>query len=175
MIVKLADIEDRLVVKGETTSLPFKDLEERQFFIDSPVLFELVITRQVDSLRITGPVRSDVTMVCSRCLERFSCAVDANLDIELKPKNLLPQGNEVELKSDDLDIYYYEGDEIDIDPLIVDEVLLGLPMRPLCREDCAGLCQTCGKNMNVESCACHRTVNTVLGEKLKSFLNTQGE
>ncbi len=139
--------------------------------MQSPVLFELV-TKQDDSVRITGPVKSTVTLTCSRCLEEFTCSFDTHLDIELAPKGLLPHSTEVELRADDLDIYYYEGDEIDLNPLIYDEVLLNLPTRPLCREDCAGLCPTCGKNRNIESCSCNQTVNTILGEKLKNFLST---
>jgi len=90
----------------------------------------------------------------------------------VEPKRLLSHEAEVELRPDDLDIYYYDGDEINLDPLIYDEVLLNLPIRPLCREDCAGLCHICGKNKNVESCACSQYASTVLGEKLKNFLNT---
>ena len=171
MIVKLSDIEGRLIVKGETASPVFENLEEKQFTLESPVLFDLVITKLDDSVRISGPVRSTVLMSCSRCLEEFSCSLNTYLDIEMEPKRLLPHGAEVELRPDDLDIYYYDGDEIDLDPLIYDEVLLNLPVRPLCREDCAGLCHTCGKNRNVESCVCSQHASTVLGEKLKNFLN----
>ena len=172
MIIKLSDIEDKLVLKGEMTNSAFENLEEKQFTMESPVLFELLITKLEDSIKIVGQVKSAVTMTCSSCLEEFLCSFDTHLDIELEPKGLVPQGAEVELRPDDLDIYYYEDDEIDLDPLIYDEVLLNIPLRPLCREDCAGLCQSCGKNRNIESCSCHQPVNTVLGEKLKTFLNT---
>jgi len=172
LIIKLSDVEDKLVLKGEMTNLAFENLDEKQFTMQSPVLFELLVTKQDDSVRITGPVKSTVTLTCSRCLEEFTCSFDTHLDIELAPKGLLPHSTEVELRADDLDIYYYEGDEIDLDPLIYDEVLLNLPIRPLCREDCGGLCPTCGKNRNIESCSCNQTVNTILGEKLKNFLST---
>lgn len=171
MIIKLSEIEDKLVLKGEMTNAVFKDVEEREFSIESPVFFELLVIKQDDSIRIAGPVKGAVTMACSRCLEEFSCTIDTYLDIKLAPKGLMPEVAEAELKPDDLDIYYFEGDEIDLDPLVYDEVLLSLPFRPLCREDCEGLCQSCGKNRNVESCSCRQPVNTVLGEKLKSFFN----
>ena len=175
MIIKLSDIEGKLVIKGEMANSVFENIGEKQFTMESPVFFELLVTKQDDSIRITGPVKSAVTLTCSRCLEEFAYTLDTYLDIELVPTMLVPQGAEVELRADDLNIYYYEGDEIDLDPLIYDEVLLNLPMMPLCREDCAGLCHTCGKNRNVESCSCNNPVSTVLGEKLKKFLNTQGE
>jgi len=70
-----------------------------------------------------------------------------------------------------MDVYYFEGDEIDLDPFIYEEVLLDMPSRPVCSEDCKGLCGICGKNRNFEACDCHETSRTLLGEKLKSFLN----
>jgi uncharacterized protein len=175
LIIKLSDIEDKLVLKGEMNTLAFKNLEERQFAIESPVIFEVLIKKQDDNIRITGPVRSTAKMVCSLCLGEFSCSIDAYLDVELVPKGLIPQASDIELRPDDLDIYYYEGDEIDLDPFIYDEVLLNLPVRPVCKEGCAGLCQSCGTNRNIESCSCHQDVNTAFGEKLKFFLNTKGE
>jgi uncharacterized protein len=172
LIIKLSDIEDKLVLKGEMINSAFKNLEERQFTVEAPVLFELLVKKQEDSIRIAGPVKSTVIMTCSRCLEEFSCSIDTYLDIKLAPKGLVPQATEAELRQDDMDIYYYDGDEIDLDPFIYDEVLLNVPVRPLCREDCAGICHSCGKNRNVEPCSCRQPVNTALGEKLKTFLNT---
>jgi uncharacterized protein len=172
LIIKLSDIEDKLVLKGEMTNLAFENLDKKQFTMQSPVLFELLVTKQDDSVKIRGPVKSTVTLTCSRCLEEFTYSFDTNLDVELAPKGFLPHSSEVELRADDLDIYYYEGDEIDLDPLIYDEVLLNIPIRPLCRENCAGLCHACGKNRNIESCSCNQPGNTILGEKLKKFLST---
>lgn len=175
MIIKLSEIEGKLVFKGEMANAAFESLEEKQFTMESPVTFDVTVKRQDDHVRIAGQVKSTVIMTCSRCLEEFPCPVETYLDIELAPKEHVSQPAETELSPDDLDVYYYEGDEIDLDPYIYDEVLLSLPVRPLCKPDCAGLCQSCGKNRNVESCSCHQTTNTILGEKLKSFLNTQGE
>lgn len=171
MIIKLSEIEDKLVLKGEMTNLAFNNVEEREFTLESPVHFELLVTKLDDGIRIAGPVKGAVTMACSRCLEEFSCAIDTYLDIKLAPKGLIPQVADAELRPDDLDVYYFEGDDIDLDPFVYDEVLLSVPFRPLCREDCEGLCQACGKNRNIEPCSCHQPVNSALGEKLKSFLN----
>ena len=97
--------------------------------------------------------------------------ITMDMDIKLTPKTEIPQASEFELKDEDMDVYYYEGDEIDLDPFIYEEVLLDMPSRPICSEDCQGLCGVCGKNKNLESCNCSETSRTLLGEKLKSFLN----
>jgi len=94
-----------------------------------------------------------------------------DMDIRLVPKTEIPQAPEFELKDEDMNVYYYEGDEIDLDPFIYEEVLLDMPFRPICSVDCKGLCGICGKNKNIEICNCNETSRTLLGEKLKSFLN----
>lgn len=172
MIVRLSEIEDKLVLKGEMTDLAFRNVEEREFSIETPVLFELTVMKQDDSFRIAGPIKGAVNLACSRCLEEFSCLIDTYLDIKLAQKGLMSQVAETELRPDDLDIYYLDGDEVDLDPFVFDEVLLSIPFHPLCKEDCKGLCQSCGKNRNIEPCSCHQPVHSAFGEKLKSFLNT---
>jgi uncharacterized protein len=175
LIVRLSDIEDKLVFKGEMNSLAFKNVEEREFSIESPVLFKLTVTKHDDGFRITGPIHGTLSLSCARCLEEFTCPIDTYLDIKLAPKAFIPLGVEAELRPDDLDIYYLEGDEVDLDPFVYDEVLLNIPAHPLCREGCEGLCQSCGRNMNTDPCSCRQPVNSAFGEKLKSFLNTEGE
>jgi uncharacterized protein len=61
---------------------------------------------------------------------------------------------DVELGSDDLDLDFYDHDELNLDSLIETETTLALPMKPLCREDCRGLCPVCGGNRNVTPCTC---------------------
>lgn len=171
MIVRLSDIEERLVVKGEMTESVFENLAEKQFALKGPIVFNLVMNKYGERVRITGPIRATFKLSCSRCLEEFFWAIDTRLDVELARRENVPQASEVELKPDDLDVYYYESDEIDLDPIIYDEMLLGLPSMPLCKEGCAGLCPSCGRNKNVEPCSCIEPVTSALGEKLKSFLN----
>jgi uncharacterized protein len=163
------------VIRGELACSAFSDLEEKQFTMASPVRYELKAQKMGDRVRIEGSVHGSMGMACGRCLDEFSYPINSCLDIELAPAELAPQATELELRSDDLDLYYFEGDEIDVDPFIYDEVLLNVPLRPLCREDCAGLCPTCGLNRNNNACSCDQAVSTVLGEKLKSFLTKQGD
>ena len=61
---------------------------------------------------------------------------------------------ELELSADDLDFAYYEEDTIDLDVLVFEQVLLQIPIKPLCKDDCKGLCPHCGINLNVASCGC---------------------
>ncbi len=149
----------------------FAEIEDRSIQIITPVAYELTIRKFDNLVTIQGPVECTMSITCSRCLDDFTLELEASLDIKLTPRTKISRVSEVELKRDDMDIYYYEGDEIDLDPFIYEEVLLNVPIRPVCTENCKGLCPVCGKNKNVEDCQCDTATQTLLGEKLKSFLN----
>jgi uncharacterized protein len=61
---------------------------------------------------------------------------------------------EVELSGDELDLSFYEGDQVDLSPLVREQIILALPTRPLCRDNCKGLCASCGINLNTQACSC---------------------
>ena len=90
--------------------------------------------------------------VCGRCLEPFPARVRAVVDVRVVPRPA--RGDTVELASDDLDVDFYQNDELDLDALLETETTLALPRNPLCRDDCHGLCPVCGGNRNVTVCGC---------------------
>ncbi len=101
---------------------------------------------------VTGEVHAAVSQACGRCLEPSPAEVTATLDVRLVPRP--STADNVELAADDLDVDFYDRDEIDIGGLIDAETTLALPMKPLCREGCLGLCRVCGGNRNVVQCEC---------------------
>ncbi len=171
MIIRLSEIDDTLVVKGSLEASRFMEVEKNEFHIATPVEYALTVRKFESLLTVTGPITFEAFFTCGRCLEEFQQLITVDMDIRLTPKTEIPQASEFELKDEDMDVYYYESDEIDLDPFIYEEVLLDMPSRPVCSEDCQGLCGICGKNKNFETCDCSETSRTLLGEKLKSFLN----
>lgn len=101
---------------------------------------------------VTGEVGATVSQTCSRCLEEFTTQVRPTLDVRVVPRPAT--GQDAELGADDLDVDFYVNDELNLGRLVETETLLGLPMKPLCREECRGLCPTCGANRNTAPCAC---------------------
>jgi len=170
LIIKISAIEDKLLVRGNMESSQFTRTDENEFVSLSPVSYELTIKKIEDLVTVEGPISCTLTMTCVKCLDEFTLPMNVYLDIELAPRVLTPHVSELELKNNDMDVYYYEGDEIDLDPFVYDEVVLNIPMRPVCKEECKGLCDVCGKNKNYEECNCNKVSDTLLGEKLKSFL-----
>ena len=101
---------------------------------------------------VTGELRATVSQACGRCLEPSPAEVTATVDVRLVPRPAT--ADNVELAADDLDVDFYAKDELDVNALIEAETTLALPMKPLCREGCLGLCPVCGGNRNVVQCAC---------------------
>ena len=91
---------------------------------------------------------------CARCLEEFEFSLNKDFDFVLIPDPKRSGHRAEELHREDLGLSYYSGDEIDLAPLIGEQVMLALPTRPLCRENCRGLCGSCGVNLNTERCHC---------------------
>jgi uncharacterized protein len=121
-----------------------------------PVQVRLNLSRSGRIILVKSRVEARVKCICARCLDPFSRALTSEIQASLKPKpdpHLAPPG-EVELSRKDVETDFYEGEEVNLSPLVQDQVLLTLPPKVLCREDCRGLCQRCGKNLNREACQC---------------------
>ncbi len=107
-------------------------------------------------LHISGRVKSDPLLECSRCLEHFNFGIDTELSIDLAPMNSLGADGEHELVGSELDIEFYEGDEIEPRDVIKEQLLISIPMVPLHSPDCKGLCSVCGVDLNKAECGHQR-------------------
>lgn len=107
-----------------------------------------------DILHIRGRVQADPELECSRCLKTFSYHIDTELDITLAPERVLGTSPEHELDRSELDVEFYEGDEIDPLALVKEQLLITVPMVPLDNPDCKGLCPVCGTDLNEINCGC---------------------
>jgi uncharacterized protein len=99
-----------------------------------------------------GHVSGTATATCARCLEPVPLEVQQDFSIILTPETRLK--GEIELAPGDLTQSFYSGVEVDLNPLVYEQVLLALPTRSLCAEECRGLCPHCGANLNNGQCAC---------------------
>src|SRR5207244_13627268 len=103
-----------------------------------------------------------------RCLEPLPADVRAAVDVRLIPRPAT--ADNVELAPDDLDVDFYQNDELDLGALVEAETTLALPMKPLCRDDCRGLCPVCGGNRNLIACECQERVVDPRLAVLKQFI-----
>ena len=110
-----------------------------------PVRGDLLIESVVEGVLVTGPVSGDVVCRCARCLTEFHTDLDVELcELFAGPGHL----------GDETDVYRVQGDEIDLEPMLRDELTLALPLNPLCRDDCKGMCARCGRELNDGACDC---------------------
>jgi uncharacterized protein len=131
---------------------------DEDYRVVSPVSLAFTAYKDHDRFRLVGTVTTAFELGCSRCLEPFTLPVDAAFDLRYLPKGgaLEPRDgdDERETNEDDVSSSFYEGEEIDLAALLREQFYLALPMKPLCRPDCRGLCPQCGTNLNVDTCQC---------------------
>ena len=122
--------------------------------IVAPVDLAFEIHKDKDKFRLVGTVTTQLELACSRCLEPFRLPVAAPFDLRYLPASEVSTEPEREVDDADLETSYYENDAIDLNELLREQFYLVLPMKPLCRDDCRGLCPQCGTNLNTGSCDC---------------------
>lgn len=119
--------------------------------------------RMGEDIFVSGEVTGAVELACSRCLTRYRQPIRERFRLVLEPAGARvpadPQGAESLARdgvylSDELESGWFQGSEIQLDRLLLEQIALGLPVQPLCREECRGLCPRCGVDRNVESCTC---------------------
>jgi len=124
-----------------------------QFRVVAPVALRFTVHKDKDRFRLVGTVSTVLELTCSRCVEPFPLPIDARFDVRYLPQSE-NAGDEREVEEDDLSDAFYRDETIDLGQLMEEQFYLALPMKPLCREDCKGLCPSCGVNLNVETCDC---------------------
>jgi uncharacterized protein len=130
--------------------------EDEQLLITVPVQVQGRLTKVMEQVFFHGSIGGVIVAPCSRCLE----AVNDGFAVEVRgvflpvgSHRISDEGGEGGA-TDDLDVYSHDGLRINLYPLVRDQVVMAFPVQTLCREDCAGLCQACGANLNEEPCAC---------------------
>jgi len=141
----------------------------RFFYFVTPIKLHLHLRRSGRIVILTSALEFTVKWVCARCLDSFVSPMKAEYTTTLRPKPDRPLAQEVELTREDLETEFYEGEEIDLTNLLQDQVLLTIPPKVLCKEDCRGLCPKCGKNLNREVCQCAEKDLDPRWAALKSF------
>lgn len=111
-----------------------------------PVRAELRAESVVEGILVTGRASGQGHFQCARCLK----PLDAEVDVEVCELYVTP-GHEA---APEEEVYEVHGSEIDLEPMLRDALTLSLPLNPVCRIDCEGLCSSCGKNLNQGPCEC---------------------
>lgn len=105
-------------------------------------------------VKVVGYLRGSIILDCDRCLSSYNFKIEKNWSLELKPIKSLNLEEERELKEEEMEVNFYEGNWISFLELIKEEIYLSIPYKKLCKEDCKGICSICGANLNEINCQC---------------------
>jgi len=139
---------------NQTCSPADFSLTDEEFRIAAPVTFTADVRKDAQKVRLVGRIRTTLEADCGRCLEAFEIPVDAAFDLMFLPQADQTATGEQEVQDADIGVSFYKDDVIDLGEVMREQFYLALPMKPLCRPDCQGLCPVCGANRNREQCGC---------------------
>ncbi len=140
----------------------------RDFSLDEPILIidesesrvtgTLRVTKTHRGVLVQGAVETKVPMECSRCLKTFKNKLTFDVEEEYFPCLDIKSGNPLDTPDEPDSFLIDEHHILDLNEAIRQNALLAIPMKPLCRKDCAGLCQICGRDLNKAHCDCDKGI-----------------
>ncbi len=142
-------------------------LKAEDVTFEKPIKVELSVTKSQDQLICRGKVRTSAKMECSRCLAEYEESISSDLDFVIDLA-----GNLEQVKSEEEGYFFAEPSSafFEIDDLVREAIILSLPLKPLCSEDCKGLCPICGTDLNKSQCSCVKEKTDPRWDQLKGLL-----
>ncbi len=123
----------------------------------------------IQDIRLRGKLTARLEMNCARCLEPVRRDVARDFELLYRPLGADAGRDELSVTDAEAEIGYYEGEGILLEDVLREQVLLALPLKVVCREECKGLCPHCGKNLNQEQCSCETPMADPRWEALKDI------
>src|ERR1051325_6856587 len=112
----------------------------------------------INDIRIAGGLETRVELSCARCLEPITQDLARNFDLLYRPQGSDAGKEEMSVTAAEAEVSYYQGEGLLLEDVLQEQVLLALPLKAICRDDCKGLCPQCGKNLNLETCSCDNAI-----------------
>lgn len=123
----------------------------------------------IKDIRLNGELRTSVELPCARCLEAVAQGVERSFDLLYRPLGVDAGKEELSVTGAEAEIGYYQGGGVLLEDVLREQVLLALPLKVTCREDCKGLCPHCGTNLNLEQCSCAEAADDPRWSALKEI------
>ena len=155
--ISLAQIpEEGLHLNGNIAAADMHFSPGENITFSAPIHLQGQLTKIVEQVYFQGNVGGVIELPCGRCLESVYDTFVVPMRVVYLPPSSQAAAESTERldTSDELDLYIHDGIMIDLQPFVYDQIMLAIPMQPLCRPTCAGLCQVCGGNKNEVPCTC---------------------
>ncbi len=164
MIIIVAQIPEDGLDLDITLPVDDIDLSNVNGSLETDVEYKGSVHRFSTGCIVSGTVRSAWKLPCARCLETFSFPVSEEFRIFLTRELTEDEDEEI-----DMDVSELLSDEINLIHILREQLILQIPMKPICSQSCRGLCSSCGNNLNSEDCNCDTTSIDPRLKKLKEL------
>lgn len=151
--IQLDAVLDEPLRFTEVVSVPVSSFDREPLIAITPLELSGEVSRIEGGYALSGRLVYGGELECSRCLAAYPFREDETFSVVLYPRRPAA-GEETELAKDELDALFYDDPVVPLAPIAEERVQMALPMKPLCRPDCKGLCAECGNDLNQGACAC---------------------
>ena len=172
MRIELASLESGKGVFAHRYAPDELGLEDERVKLIEPAEVAGKVRQQGNRSHVSGRVTARVQTECDRCLKSVELPIDSHFKLEYVTAEDYRAQQAVELTEEDLDLSVFDGEAIDIDELVKEEILLAVPDHVLCGETCKGICAVCGGNRNLVECGCEAKEIDPRWAELKKLVNS---
>jgi len=123
----------------------------------------------LQDIRVVGELSTKLEIPCARCLEPVPYDVDRKFELLFRPQSVNVGPDEREMQDKDAEIAFYAGDGVELEEILREQILLAVPIKTVCREECKGMCPQCGKNLNNGDCQCEPVAGDPRWDALKDL------
>jgi len=165
MELELKAIRDNLLEQTllcEPAEFPVLHQLQDEVGFTAPIEFRLRFQKSGQLIEVEGGLTTSVRFACGRCLQQFEREISGDFAFTFTPfvaeEPESEEDAEVELETDDLGLVFYRDETLELLHPLQDQLVMALPISPLCADKCQGLCPECGVNLNTEKCNCEKKV-----------------
>jgi len=115
------------------------------------------VRRTEDKVVVEGELAAIAEVECDRCLRPVEVPINSDFRLEYVTADTYLSFDNVDLAPEDLALSIFDGEFIDVDDIVREQLLLAIPMHAVCRQNCKGFCPVCGADRNVADCNCNAT------------------
>jgi uncharacterized protein len=156
MILKLSEIDESPLRLEQSLELAGPRAADGSRLVPGRASLVGEVRRGTAGVELRARWEATLRLQCSRCLETFELAAGEDFFLILTPAATEFGAQEQEMQAEDACLFHVEGEAAQLAEVVAEQIQLYLPLKPICREDCAGLCQTCGADRNRVECGCRR-------------------
>jgi len=154
MLIQLEQIGDEPFHWQESPSISAESLGRSELLGVGGISWSGRVIRDLAGYRLEARLSYEQTLTCTRCLQSLARSVEDEIELTIETSASEPMLGEHELRASEIRSLFLGGKELDTTPILMEQLQLNIPMKPLCREECAGLCPQCGVDRNQVRCSC---------------------